>query len=508
MRGGSTVHTSIHVYPHQPLVVKCAVASRILLLVLIFLWRILVSSYDTSSPLNPDCLSTKHGPDHQGNAWLPRIGSAIEDSVVWDSVYFVRIAQCGYEYEQSYAFFPLLPVSMSLLSRTVLAPLVPLIGFRAVLALAGYAVSNAAFVLAAVYLYRLSVMILGSPEVALQASVLFCFNPASIFYSSIYTESLYSLSSLGGLYHLISGASTVSVIWFALSACARSNGVLNAGYFCFQTLHQVYDAVFLKKRASLAVQVLILGVLRCICTFAPFVAFQAYGYRNLCLEHTLDETRPWCNAKIPLLYNYIQGRYWGVGFLRYFQFKQLPNFLLASPILSLAVCSIFHYVKSQPQIFLSLGFQVPRGKTTPRRSFSSVDNSPVTSNDSSTTITSTEIIQETSGVSHRRRSIVADHQHNPLAENDDAALENRWHLSTYIVPCTLHLAFMAVTAFFVMHVQVATRFLSSSPPLYWFLSSRMLTPAAGKKFGHLVWGYCIAYILLGSLLFSNFYPFT
>ncbi|CAN1260066.1 GPI mannosyltransferase 2 [Linum perenne] len=482
---GSTKQASNQHYPHQTLVVKCAIASRIILLALIFLWRNLVSSYDTSSPLNPDCLSSHH----QGNdVLLPRIASAIENSVVWDSVYFVRIAQCGYEYEQTYAFFPLLPALMSLLSRTVLAPLVPLVGFRAVLALAGYAVNNVAFVLAALYLYRLSVMILNNPKVALQASLLFCFNPASVFYSSIYTESLYSLSSLGGLYHLISGASTISVLWFALSACARSNGVLNAGYFCFQTMHQVYDAAFLKKRASLAVQVLVLGVLRCVCIFAPFIAFQAYGYRNLCLGHGPDETRPWCEAKIPLLYNYIQGRYWGVGFLRYFQFKQLPNFLLASPILSLAVCSILHYVISHPQIFFSLGFQVPRQNTSPRTS--------VTSN-------------EKSGVSHRRRLAVADHHQQDLpAENDDSQ-QKTIHLSTiYIIPCTLHLAFMAATAFFVMHVQVATRFLSSSPPLYWFASSRMLNPAAGKKFGHLVWGYCIAYILLGSLLFSNFYPFT
>ena len=47
----------------------------------------------------------------------------------------------------------------------------------------------------------------------------------------------------------------------------------------------------------------------------------------------------------------------GVGFLRYFQLKQLPNFLLASPILSLAVCSIIYYAKSRPEIFFSLGFQ-------------------------------------------------------------------------------------------------------------------------------------------------------
>lgn len=33
----------------------------------------------------------------------------------------------------------------------------------------------------------------------------------------------------------------------------------------------------------------------------------------------------------------------GVGFLRYFQVKQLPNFLLASPTLSLAIGSVILY---------------------------------------------------------------------------------------------------------------------------------------------------------------------
>lgn len=46
----------------------------------------------------------------------------------------------------------------------------------------------------------------------------------------------------------MSGALNISVLWLAISGCARSNGVLNAGYFCFQTMHQAYDALFLKKR--------------------------------------------------------------------------------------------------------------------------------------------------------------------------------------------------------------------------------------------------------------------
>lgn len=45
--------------------------------------------------------------------------------------------------------------------------------------------------------------------------------------------------------------------------------------------------------------------------------------------------------------------------MQYFQLKQLPNFLLASPILSLAFCSIVHYAKSDPRKFFSLGFHSP-----------------------------------------------------------------------------------------------------------------------------------------------------
>lgn len=62
-----------------------------------------------------------------------------------------------------------------------------------------------------------------------------------------YTESLYALLSFGGVYHLMSGANNFAILCLALSGFARSNGVLNAGYIGFQTMHRAYDAIFRKK---------------------------------------------------------------------------------------------------------------------------------------------------------------------------------------------------------------------------------------------------------------------
>ncbi|KMT14356.1 hypothetical protein BVRB_4g071360 [Beta vulgaris subsp. vulgaris] len=476
-------------------ILQYAITSRILLLTLIVLWRSLLSPYDTSASLNPNCLSHS-SQSTKPPILFPSIASAIEESIVWDSVYFVRIAQCGYEYEQTYAFFPLLPLFISLLSNSVFRPLVPVIGYRAVLGLSGYVISNVAFLFAAFYMYRLSLVILKDPDASLRASILFCFNPASIFYSSIYSESLYALLSIGGTYLLMCGVNNVPVLLFALSGSVRSNGVLNAGYYGFKALHQSYYAMNFKKR----VHVVLAGALRCICIPIPFLAYQAYGYYNICHGREPDEMRPWCKARIPLLYGFIQSHYWGVGFLKYFQLKQLPNFLLASPVLSLAFFSIHSYLKADPENFCSLGFGATLKRKNAAALLFSEGEEPVRDD------YHYAAKQEAINLQQRQKPITRDTHVCPTTE-DQVSVKSGYY-SANVLPFIYHLSFMAATAFFVMHVQVATRFLSASPPLYWFASYLMTSAGKSRKWARLVWAYAASYILLGSLLFSNFYPFT
>lgn len=72
-------------------------------------------------------------------------------------------------------------------------------------------------------------------------------------------------------------------------------------------------------------------------------------------------------------------------------------------------------------------------------------------------------------------------------------------------PYMYHWALMTAVALLAMHVNVATRFLSACPPLYWraaeLLERRGLASRA-------LWLWCFAYIVLGFLLFPNFYPWT
>jgi phosphatidylinositol glycan class V len=89
-----------------------------------------------------------------------------------------------------------------------------------------------------------------------------------------------------------------------------------------------------------------------------------------------------------------------------------------------------------------------------------------------------------------------------------------------LAPYVYHLALMTAVALLVMHVNVATRFLSASPALYWFAALYLTEGGEAGEAGGAggaggarwraawVWGWALGFTALGCVLFPNFLPWT
>lgn len=189
---------------------------------------------------------------------------------------------------------------------------------------------------------------------------------------------------------------------------------------------------------------LLRGLFMALFIAAPYVAFQGYGWSLYCPGPS------WCTSPLPNLYGHVQDAYWGVGWLRYWTLQQLPNFLLAAPVLLASLTLTLAWLKTHPAALRTLGL------------LPTLPSSP------------------------------------PLPFLDRAEL----------LPWVLHWLALTLLALFVMHVQVATRFLASQcAPFYWFLASLVLE-SPSSSVSRLTRLWFAAYLLLGALLFPNFLPWT
>ncbi|KAK1929202.1 GPI mannosyltransferase 2 [Phytophthora citrophthora] len=203
-------------------VVTFAVVTRAFVTLLALSTSAIVTPYDSSSHLQAG-------------------GSPLAALSNWDGVYYSHIALHGYDFEHFHAFFPLYPLLARWLSK-----LIPLEASAAVL-LSGWFISNASFVLAALFLYRLGCVVLRDEVVARRAAYLFCVAPSSIFMSAIYSESLMCLLSFSGMYLLAKHAQTpessrsfsslmLCALLFGAASATRSNGILLSCTFVFSML--------------------------------------------------------------------------------------------------------------------------------------------------------------------------------------------------------------------------------------------------------------------------------
>ncbi|NXL37908.1 PIGV mannosyltransferase, partial [Glaucidium brasilianum] len=363
----------------------------------------------------------------------------------WDAEHFLFIAERGYLYEHNCAFLPLYPLSLRAAAQGILWPLQPLLRLRSRLLLSAVLLNSLFSILAAAALYKLGCVVLQRRGVAFLAALLFSVSPANVFMAAAYSESLFAFLVFSAMWQVEKGQSWLGGLLFSLASGVRANGLINAGFLlyargkCFALQLQVGSGS-LRKLPPLWKQLLSVtfsAVLMCAGIFLPFALFQYYAYVRFCgpgagLEQTVPRPLlqlalakgyrlagrngvkpPWCSWRFPVVYSYIQDAYWNVGFLRYFELRQIPNFLLALPVTLLGLWAAWTYLIANPRHCLTLGLE-------------------------------------------RRKS---EEEGKPGAGFCCPAV------FVYVVHATASL----VVGFFCMHVQVLTRFLGScSPILYWF----------------------------------------
>lgn len=272
----------------------------------------------------------------------------------WDSEHFIFIAEHGYSlHEQTMAFFPLLPSLLWTLTHTLFYPLTHLMPLRSVLLISGCVLNLAVFPLTVVSLYLLTLQLSRNRRLSLLTAALFCINPASVFMSAVYTECLFALFTFSGMLAVDKERPWIATILFMLAVATRSNGVVLCGYIGYQCLLKIVKSIYTQSLTGSILNVLnsiISTGIRCVVVALPFAAFQYYGYKLYCTPSSITPhlfaTTPdpvWCNWSIPLPYNFIQQHYWNNGFMKYFQLKQIPNFLLAGPMITLSCYCLLRY---------------------------------------------------------------------------------------------------------------------------------------------------------------------
>jgi hypothetical protein len=154
--------------------------------------------------------------DRLGRTWpFGDLGNILVSPMArWDSSWYLAIAHDGYSQAPTRVFLPLYP---QLIRPAGVVFGSPLIG--------GVVISLVAFFVALYLMHRLVALELGD-EVAGRAVTLLAFSPMALFFSAVYTESLFLLLSVACIYAARRGSWATAAICGFLAATTRQTGVL------------------------------------------------------------------------------------------------------------------------------------------------------------------------------------------------------------------------------------------------------------------------------------------
>lgn len=362
----------------------------------------------------------------------------------WDAAHFARLASGGYAFEHQHAFYPGFPCVVRALAGAVAWTGGGRFGgadAERVARAVGAWFSALAFACGAAVMSALSESALADVGIATAATRLFAMNPAHAFYGCAYTESGFALAQFAAGAALMEDRIVLSGVLFAIATSFRSNGVLNVALVLARVATEARRARDGGRRAE-AARTLAAGGVACALIVAPHCAFAAFGEMRYC---TGGNWRPYCREKS-----------WrnlhGIVPTSMYSFIQRHYWGLGF-LSSYRTRNVGNIILGAPAI--ALGARVAREFVSARR-----------------------------------------------ARVRDFFRDDRRHLVDAYV---FQLVVMTAVAATYMHVQVATRFLSTSPALYWGLARLGST---SEKWRRVVVAYSLSYALVGTALFAGFYPWT
>jgi phosphatidylinositol glycan class V len=251
-------------------------------------------------------------PDHNSGtfnwptdpSWSPTlldklVGFLLDGLVRWDAHHFLHIAQHGYTYETNLAFFPLFPLLVRTGASLIfwLQEDYMIISFVTAVKISGVLLSNGLFVLATEALYDLSRKVLKDEYLAYKSALFFCINPANIFFSAPYSESLNAFLTFYTLHKITKAFSAKTCVTIAMAAATRANSVINAGFVVYNSLKIVATETILyvrlkkaaKEKAELSTTIanilgdaLVPGLFNLVGCMGSFVVFQYFCFTNWC----------------------------------------------------------------------------------------------------------------------------------------------------------------------------------------------------------------------------------
>ncbi|KAG0708332.1 glycosyltransferase family 76 protein [Suillus ampliporus] len=283
--------------------------------------------------------------DASPNIWISRTSPWASVLLRWDAFHFAHIAREGYVYEYEWAFFNGMPLLMR-----VSAYLQSLAGFGSN---DGTTLLRGGALLAILcdstqVLYHLSLHHLRSPSLAFLSTALSILSssPVALRLAS-YNEPFFTYFSYRGMLACARSQWAAASISFALASMFRSNGIFLSGFILWGML----ITPFLTGRKDLLTPS---RLLKCVLLTAlpliPFIHHNIIAYLVFCTP-SATHISDWCTSSIiPSIYSHVQFRYWNVGFLRYWTVSNIPNFILALPVLLHVFAFCWFYLSNLPAV--------------------------------------------------------------------------------------------------------------------------------------------------------------